>query len=543
MGKAIKKMALIALFVSLATIIQLCHLPKDTTKNSNSFISIRDQNFVDPEGRDIVLRGINVVNKDASTGYLGHVGPEDFEKFKRWGFNVVRLGIIWDGLEPEPGIYNEKYLHGIDTMIHWAAEKGIYVFLDMHQDLYGREFSDGAPAWATLTDGLPHETGEIWSDSYLISPAVQTAFDNFWKNTPASDGIGIQDHYLNLWKHIADRYKDNTTVIGFDIMNEPFMGSGANHVMPLLLQSYAKMLVETTGQALPSEEELTYMWSVERMEVLESLKDKEVYRNMIDAIYDVNAAFEGGELTAFFQKARDAIREVDDHHIIFTEHSYFTNMGVAGALGTILDEAGNPDSLVAYAAHGYDLVVDTEALALGSNDRVELIFERIAETGKRLNVPVLIGEWGALHGSSPDLIPVADFLLSEFARHGFSDTFWAYGEHVEKSSFLEVLKRPYPMSVSGKLNSFNFDFEAGVFTCTWQNNTSIDAPTKIYIPNLDKLEKDQISLTPDVESISLELIEGSEAGYLVVPSAGGNAPRTVTFTVSKNSEQAISLAN
>ena len=543
MGKAIKKMALIALFFTIAMVIQRCHAPEDDAQYAIDFVSIRGQNFVDSDGRDLILHGINVVNKDPSTGYLGHVDPNDFEKFKRWGFNVVRLGIIWDGLEPEPGVYNEQYLQGIDTMIQWAADEGIYVFLDMHQDLYSIQFSDGAPLWATIIDAQPHETGAIWSDAYLFSPAVQTAFDNFWSNAPAPDGIGIQDHYVNLWKHIANRYKDNTTIIGFDIMNEPFMGSGANQVMPLLLQSYATMLVEKTGQAPPSEEELMYMWSAERTKVLETLKEKEVYRRMIDAIYEVNAAFEKGTLTAFYQKARDAIREVDKHHIIFTEHSYFTNMGVTGALGHVVDENGNPDPLVAYAAHGYDLVVDTEALAMGSNDRVELIFERIAETGKRLDVPVLIGEWGALHGSSPDLIHVADFLLREFAKHGFSDTFWAYGDHIENSSFLQVLARPYPVAVSGSLKSFMFDYDNGKFACTWDNNSSIAAPTRVYISDLEKLERDDISLTPDVERISIEPIENSSAGYLLIPSAGGDALRTLTFTMAKSNEEPISLVH
>ncbi len=508
----------------------------DSNSNTNKiseYVSIKDQNFIDPYGRELTLHGINVVNKDPNTKYLGHITAEEFAKLKSWGFNAVRLAIIWDGLEPEPGVYNEAYLEGIDEMIQWAAANDIYVFLDMHQDLYSVEFSDGAPTWATITNNQPHETGAIWSDSYLISPAVQTAFDNFWLNTPASDGVGIQDHYVNLWKHIAERYADNTTVIGFDIMNEPFMGSGANHVMPLLLQRYAEILVEQTGKTPPSAEELMYMWSAERMKVLENLTDKEVYKKLIDGIYDINAEFEQGTLTSFFQKSRDAIREVDTHHIIFTEHSYFTNMGVTGALGELVDEKGQKDPLVAYAAHGYDLVVDTEALALGSDDRVALIFERIAETGKRLNIPVLIGEWGALHGKSPELIPVAGFLMSEFNKHGFSDTFWAYGKFLDEASFLGVLQKAYPVSTSGNLKAYSFDFESGAFNCQWSEKADISAPTIIYIPNIENIDKDQISISPEAESIEIVAIENSHAGHLIIPPSGKSIDMELNLKVNK----------
>jgi endoglycosylceramidase len=539
------KVLSITLLFLIAAGFQLCK--KHTSNSSGSmdriseYVSINGQKFLDPYGRELTLHGINVVNKNPETGYLGHISPEEMAKFKTWGFNVIRLGIIWDGLEHEPGVYNEAYLKGVDEMIQWAADNDLYVFLDMHQDLYSVEFSDGAPSWATITNDQAHETGAVWSDSYLISPAVQTAFDNFWANAPAPDGIGIQDHYLNLWKHIAKRYESNTTVIGYDIMNEPFMGSDANNVMPLLLQAYAMILVEKTGQAPPSEEELMYMWSAERLKVLETLSEKEVYRKMIDGIYDVNAAFEQGPLTAFFQKSRDAIREVDQHHIIFTEHSYFTNMGVTGALGEIVDEHGKKDPLVAYAAHGYDLVVDTEALALGSNDRVELIFERIAETGKRLDVPVLIGEWGALHGKSPELIPVADFLMSEYNKHGFSDTFWAYGKFLDEASFLNVLKKPYPVSISGNLISYSYAYEQGDFSCEWTENPDISAPSIIFIPDLDKLNKEEISIMPDAESIEIVKIDQSNAGHLIITPTGKSEKRVVTFKINKAEEQEISL--
>ena len=70
-------------------------------------IDIRDTRFVDAEGRHVLLHGINLVNKNPDEGYFFDAGPELFAAMRDWGFNVIRLGVIWDGLEPEPGVVDE----------------------------------------------------------------------------------------------------------------------------------------------------------------------------------------------------------------------------------------------------------------------------------------------------------------------------------------------------------------------------------------------------------------------------------------------------
>jgi len=69
--------------------------------------------FIDPQGRQVILHGINLVNKDPKAGYLGPADLKTFASFRRWGLNCVRLGVIWDGLEPEPGVFNETYCKGL----------------------------------------------------------------------------------------------------------------------------------------------------------------------------------------------------------------------------------------------------------------------------------------------------------------------------------------------------------------------------------------------------------------------------------------------
>lgn len=505
--------------------------PKIKSDKKDGFLKVEGQHFVDPEGRQIILSGINFISKDPKEKYMPLQGKETFKQFEHWGFNCIRLGIIWDGLEPEPGKYNEAYLKEIDKRIEWAKDHGMYVFLDMHQDLYGAKFSDGAPDWATLDEGKPHHRGAVWSDSYMISPAVQTAFDNFWNNAPASDGIGVQDHYANLWKHIAKRYANNTTVIGYDIMNEPFMGTSAQQIMPLMLGAYAQVLVEETGEMPPSAEELKAMWADEnsRLKALKLIATKEKYQKVVDVVYQLSADFERNQLQPMYQKVANAIREVDTRHILFLNHNYFVNTGVSTALEATTLPDGSRDPQVVYAAHGYDLVVDTKEVENPSYERVEFIFGRIAESGKRMNMPVLLGEWGALHGKSDKMIETARHLVSLIEKHQFNNTYWAfYSDIADYPYFQKAIIRPYPQVVAGTLTSCNYDFDSGEFNMKWKEDAAIKSPTMIYLPRLSGLN-DNILIRPESKKLETKQINESDAGWLLIPPTGKGGTREITI--------------
>jgi endoglycosylceramidase len=404
-------------------------------------LKTKGRSFVDSEGTPIVLKGINLVDKDPLHRYLPQDTSGLFDKISSWGFNCVRLGILWDGLEPEPGKYDESYLEKISEIVDRFAVRGIYTVIDMHQDLFSRQFSDGAPAWATITDSLPHATGAIWSDSYLISPAVQRAFDHFWNNTPAADGVGLQDHYAATWKFIAGKFAGHPGVAGYDLMNEPFNGSQGAAILPAMLTEYATVKAELTGTIL-SEAEILDTWADEekRIEALKLIEDPVRYARVIDAAGSLNAQFEINVLQPFYQRIADAIREVDKTHILFLEHAYFANSGLLTAIEPVKDKNGNPDPLVAYAAHGYDLLTDTKQVGSQATGRIDLIFGRIDEASKRMNVPVLVGEWGAFHGSSEGFDNATRHIISLFDKYGFSNTYWAYRPNIETDSYFKFLK-------------------------------------------------------------------------------------------------------
>ncbi len=103
----------------------------------------------------MLLHGINVVNKNCHEGYIVDEGPGLYARLRDWGSNVIRLGVIWDGLEPEPGAYDEAYLKRLDQQIAWAKALGILSFSTCTRSLQ-HAVLDGAPAWATLTGSAPH---------------------------------------------------------------------------------------------------------------------------------------------------------------------------------------------------------------------------------------------------------------------------------------------------------------------------------------------------------------------------------------------------
>ncbi len=524
-----KYSSLLSAFVMLLLSGCLSNKSDKTSVADDHFISVKDRSFVDHMGREIIFSGVNLINKSPDVDYFCAITPNDFKNLHRAGFNLIRLGIIWDGLEPQPGQYNEAMFECLDERIQWARENGLYVFLDMHQDLYSVKYSDGAPEWATITNGKPHYTGHIWSDSYLISPAVQTAFDSFWKNAPGPDGTGIQDHYINLWKYIANRYAKDTAVIGYDLMNEPFPGSPANEFMPAVIGAYAGVLA-ASGKQVPGGEELVQAWSSpeSRADILLTLQDTNLYKQVIFAARAMNQQFEQGPLSEMYQKVTRAIRKVDTNHIVFLEHSYFSNPGVPSSILPMKNANGEMDSKVAYSPHGYDLVVDTDAYTNSSSTRVKFLFDQAEATSRRLHVPMVVGEWGAFEGNSPAFAKQADEILRLFETYKCSHTYWAYSTGIESNSYFQMLVRSYPRAIAGKLLNYS-NHPGKSFVCTWEEDHSVERSSVFFLSSVFEEGIQNVTISLNKDEYELKALPGSENALLLVPSQGEARIRTLTI--------------
>lgn len=381
--------------------------------------------FVDSEGKKVVLRGINMVCKDKEKHYIGDYREEDFEFLAALGFNVVRFGIFWDAVEPEPGKYDDDYLSEISGFSKMAEKHGLALYLDMHQDLYSAEFCDGAPSWATLTDGNEYTPTELWSEAYLTCPAVSVAFDNFWNNKEAADGIGLQDHYAAMFTHIAEYFKDDDNIIGYDVLNEPFPGS----VSGLLVQTlFCEIGAILSTDHIATEEEIMEAWmdNSKKVALLEKVSDKESYKGLVRPLSEPIAEFDRVSLSGFYQKMRDAIRRADPEALLFIEANYFCNTGVPSSVIPPKDADGKQDGLLVYSPHGYDLMVDTDMYSSDCFTRLDVIFEAHKEYADAHSLPTLVGEWGCYVDGNEAQQKEALYLLTKFSEYGFSNTYFDF---------------------------------------------------------------------------------------------------------------------
>jgi endoglycosylceramidase len=205
--------------------------------------AIRDQH-----GAQVLLHGVNVnqlgeyFQPNPDLAPVVPIARTDFRDIARLGFNTVRLVVSWSALEPTPGAYDEAYVARLRQAVRWAAAYHLYVVLDMHQDAYGIAVDtpvgttcpagnhpnngwDGAPAWATITD----DASTCTTSERELAPAVRHAWDHFWKDSPAADGVGVQTHLVETWGRLAEDFATVRNVAGYDLLNEPGFGYDASN--------------------------------------------------------------------------------------------------------------------------------------------------------------------------------------------------------------------------------------------------------------------------------------------------------------------------
>jgi endoglycosylceramidase len=495
-------------------------LPEVWTTDDGPHISVRDGRFIDQDGRHVILHGINVGNKQRP--YLSRHTEADYAQMNQWGFNCVRLLILWAGIEPECGKYDEEYLKQVAQRVRWAKENHLFVILDMHQDLYGEGIpgGDGAPAWATLNEGKVHSKGAVWSDAYWLSQAVQCAFDNFWANAPAPDGIPIQEHFAHAWQRVAALFADEPAVIGYDLINEPFPGTEILMVGLKVVADLPNIFGNETGANL--------MKLFDNRDVMSNkLSDLNNYKALLASMEPLFQTFECKKLAPMYQRVADKIRQVDRRHIIFIEPPMSANMGVTSALPPLQGPRGAPDPAQALAPHAYDIVVDTQNADDANESRMNFIFERHKERARHLNLPSLIGEWGAFYGSK-NAGRVAGIYTRLFAETLVGDTYWDYSNNLRKAPFLDWLARPYPQAISGIIESYSVDREARTFSCTWMESQGENAPSVFYLPEAWFPNGWQMTLEPKDESARLEPQKGPKsAGYYCLPASNKSVKRAL----------------
>jgi len=430
----------------------------------------------DEAGRQRVLHGISLVAKGATPGqgsdeeyrrsFYGTWTASDITNLAARGFTLVRLGVIWAAVEPEPGRYDETYLDHLADQLDLLHGAGIAVLLDAHQDLYSQCFGDGAPPWATLTD-QPFTATDLWSDAYLTEPAVHQALDAFWANTPGPGGLGLQDSFAAMWARVATRLGGHPAVIGFDLLNEPAPGSPAGPIFEAVLGAFA----HATGQDV-QQVAADFADPEAKLAQLGRLEDETVHRQVGDAVAGLVQTFETEQVAPLMARVTSAVRSTGNDKLIAREHSYFANLGIPSGQPPLADPAW------VYSPHGYDLTVDTPAIALSSNTRAGTIFARHRQTQQRLGVPVIAGEWGAF-GQATGISDHAQFLMDTFDAYGWSWTYWCWEEGFAGTEAAQVLTRPRPLAFAG--DGATWVVRGSHLRAAWQGRSGT-APSVFFLP-------------------------------------------------------------
>mmetsp|Transcript_25536 Transcript_25536/g.64093 ORF Transcript_25536/g.64093 Transcript_25536/m.64093 type:complete len:525 (-) Transcript_25536:47-1621(-) len=441
-------------------------------------ISVNPENLllVDQHGRTRLFHGVNAVFKQPPFHpIVDHFDPqlslceEDMKNLQAWGFNVIRLGVMWPGVEPTRAHYNETYLEVMTNIIKLAAKYNIYCIVDCHQDLLSRKFcGEGVPDWAAYhsPEGLPFprpavnvtfaldpssgypslkECHQYTFARYYLSDQVGRAFQSFY-----DDVNGTRTSFTAFWKTLATRFRELNSVLGYELLNEPWNGDYLEQ--PDLL-------------------------------VIPGLADK---RN----------------LQPLYSELNSAIRSVDENHIVFFEpivSDYYWETGLETGPG------GKGASNEVYSYHIYCQLLDQNGQPknIGFCNKTDLIQYNVKQHDLgRLRTGGMMTEFGSSN-ASPISQESLTFVTDQADRTLQSWAYWQFKDYNdltttggESESFyfangtlniakVKVLSRTYAQAINGVPTQMSFNRDSGRFELSYVvDQAAQPANVEIFVNHL-----------------------------------------------------------
>lgn len=367
-------------------------------------------------------------------------------------------------------------MQSIDELFSRAEKWGVYIFLDLHQDLYGSYdrdgCGDGAPKWAYLSEPYePKPAKFVWAEGYFWGKAVHRAFDNFWDNKPV-EGRGVQDRFADLWSILASRYGNSKVLLGFDLLNEPFPGKVGGKIFRKLISSLVRNIL--FNRKISRTKLLGDLIVKSRRDFLLDNLHGDFIKDVSKPVHKLCAAFDKERYEPFLERMTKAVRKESSDGIVMFEHCYYGNLGIPLAIDPIKVD-GKEDKLQCYSPHAYDFMVDTPAYQYASDSRLDAFFSAARESQKRLNVPVMVGEWGG----GQERVSHVNFLLDMFDEYQWSQAYYCHSYFNEE--LLSALCRTYPVAVSGEIESFGMDREKNVFNLSFVHTENVKGDTILYL--------------------------------------------------------------
>lgn len=212
----------------------------------NGFFHTQGKDIIDPHGKPIVLKGINLGNWLVPEGYMfkfkktssprmiyqlfnellgntdavvfwreyreNYITREDIRFIKACGFNSIRIPFHYQffiSIE-HPDAEITEGIKLLRRVVNWCKEETLYVVLDMHC----------APGG---------QTGDNIDDSF--------GYPFLFESETA------QNATIKVWEKIAREFSEDTVVIGYDLLNEPIAHYFNADLLNPLLEPFFKKLV------------------------------------------------------------------------------------------------------------------------------------------------------------------------------------------------------------------------------------------------------------------------------------------------------------
>ncbi len=387
----------------------------------------------------------------------------DLAEMHALGITFIRLSLSWSLLEPAPGTFNQSYLSDLSQVVDWAGTEGIYVLVDMHQDLYNPYLApngteqDGFPTWAALA-GNASRTCPVYLNvtTCLEDPAVDNAWNAFWNNTTVPGFIGLQEAYAQAWQTLASTFANSSTVAGYDLMNEPATGTVTSSL--------------GSGFCPNGTWEWEYQW-------------------------------EDCFLLPFYQMLIHAIRHVDDRHAIFFEPSVYTD-----ALNWA---PWNPVSLgdtnIVYEPHVYTNVFGPTANWSGNDSALIAAYQNAQSNAQQFGGTAwFVGEYGTNPDRWHDGWVEANVNLAN--QYDVGSSFWEWKDGISVPTITEpggswgvvnvngtlrnttdraqILASPHPVGAGAgaQVGTADFNFTNATYSLTI-SNTAPGGWVTVYLPS------------------------------------------------------------
>ncbi len=200
------------------TIASSAFLPAQPAQTRSAFVRTQGKNLITPAGEKLLLHGINLGNWFEPEGYMflfegGPQSPREIEAFFNELIGPAAAADFWKE-------YRRRYITESD--IQFIQRSGLNsVRIPLHYKFFlpggnGFEILDPALGWCRRAG--------VWVILDMhCAPGGQTGanIDDSWGYPWLYESPRDQQLICDVWKNIAQRYKDEPIVLGYDLFNEP----------------------------------------------------------------------------------------------------------------------------------------------------------------------------------------------------------------------------------------------------------------------------------------------------------------------------------